>query len=328
MWRGAVPFRIAFANANQATVPHIDGDQQFLPGLCRHRAFAQDHILRVDIIVDGRKLFLCRQSHPGQHHFQHGLAVQRRKPLSDAHIVDVILKEFSLHISQILGDKPHLPIVLQRFCRDVLIISGHFVAQMAAAGMHHQIQSIILAPIHFDKMIAAAQRANALLRAVKVYIGLAPQLIQIDFAAQFMRGGAHRPTAGDLAADQFIQLGKIQFPLFQPYGLHTAADVHAHHSGHDLIGNGHGRADGTADTRVHIRHNADFAVGKRSLVTHGADLLRRLLLQLIGITNGSVPLPNKFNHMLFHLLFLFCRCILPACLPFQADPCYTVFILT
>lgn len=53
---GAIPILVALADADQATVTHVDGDQQLLAGLGGDRALTQDHGVRINIVVDGGKL--------------------------------------------------------------------------------------------------------------------------------------------------------------------------------------------------------------------------------------------------------------------------------
>ena len=94
----AVPFLVALAHADQAAVAHVDGNQQLFPGFGGNSALAEDHLLRVDIVVDGSKLFDLSQPHTAQDHIGHGLAVEHSKALCDAHVVDIILKQLSFYI--------------------------------------------------------------------------------------------------------------------------------------------------------------------------------------------------------------------------------------
>lgn len=50
----AVPFLVAAADTDQAAVAHVDRDQQLLSGFGGNRTLTKDHLLRVDVVVDGR----------------------------------------------------------------------------------------------------------------------------------------------------------------------------------------------------------------------------------------------------------------------------------
>ena len=75
MGRGAVPFPVAKAGAEQAAVAHVDGDQQLFSRLGGHSALAQDAMLQIDIVVDGGELLLGMEAHALQDHIHHGPAV-------------------------------------------------------------------------------------------------------------------------------------------------------------------------------------------------------------------------------------------------------------
>ena len=104
------------------------------------------------------------------------------------------------------------------------------------------------------------------------------------------------PAEGDLLPDQRVQLSKVDFALGQFYCLHTAANVHAYHTGNDFVLDGHGGADGTAFSSVHIRHDTDFTARKLGSVTHRLNLLPSRSFQLIGITDGCIVLPLNGYH--------------------------------
>ena len=55
-----------------------------------------------------------------------------------------------------------------------------------------------------------------------------------------------------------IQLLKVNAPVAEVHGVHTAADVHSDHVGDSLVRNGHGGANSAALSRVHVRHDADL----------------------------------------------------------------------
>ena len=298
----AVPFLVALAHADQAAVAHVDGNQQFFPGFGGNRALAEDHLLRVDIVVDGSKLFDLSQPHTAQDHIGHGLAVEHGKALCDAHVVDVIFKQLSFYISEILGDSDGmLPAqfidgaldLLPAACGTVfgnqlidlvtgaaphskaaliLVVLADLGAEMPTAGVDYEIQFTILAAVDFYKMVAAAQRTDAALRALNGNIGRAAQPVKVDLTVERVLVLADILPAGDLFTDKRIESGKVDLLFGQPHSLHAAADVYANHAGNDFIPDRHGRADGAALSGVYVRHDTDLAAGKRLLVADGLDL--------------------------------------------------------
>ena len=71
-----VPVLIALAHTDQASVPHIDGNEQLFSGLGGHSAFAQDHGIGVDVVVDGSELLLHMELHAPDDLVHHGLPVE------------------------------------------------------------------------------------------------------------------------------------------------------------------------------------------------------------------------------------------------------------
>ena len=177
-----------------------------------------------------------------------------------------------------------------------LIVIGDLNAQMAAAGMNDDINIARIGTIRLDKMVAAAQRADAFFRPLQIDVRRAAKRAQVDGRAVFVGGPAHFPSAGDRAADQRIQLFRIDLPLCDPDGFHAAADIHTHHTGNHLIRNGHGRPDGTAFSRVNVRHDADFAVPKRFFVADQADLLLCFSVQHRRIAQRGIEFSLYFDH--------------------------------
>ena len=181
----------------------------------------------------------------------------------------------------------------------ILIIIGHLRAQIAAAGVDHQKQTAVLCPVHFNKMVSAAQRADAVRGPAEIDPLRTAQLGQIDLCIQPMDLAAHLVSAGDLPADQCVQFVKVDLPLRKLHRLHAAADIDPDHTGDDLIPDGHGGTDGAAFPRVYVGHDAYSAPGKLLLIAHRPDLLFRRLLQFGGIANGGIVQALNLNHSLF-----------------------------
>lgn len=52
MWSGAVPFLIPLTDANEAPIPHVDGNEQLFSLPCGDGTLAQNHGVRIDVVVD------------------------------------------------------------------------------------------------------------------------------------------------------------------------------------------------------------------------------------------------------------------------------------
>ena len=66
-------------------------NQDLLPGMSRDRALSQDHLLRINVVVDGVKR--RKRGHPGllQNDFRHSFTATPCKLLTNFHIVKVVL---------------------------------------------------------------------------------------------------------------------------------------------------------------------------------------------------------------------------------------------
>ena len=180
MGRRAVPLLVAFADADQTAVAHIDRDQELFSGLGGNSPLAEEHLFRIDVVVDGREFIDLRQTHAAQDHVGDRLAVERGKALRDVHIVDVILKQFPFHIGEIFGDAFHA-LAVQLFERRadlplpsrgavlgdqrvdpllraaaqgklslLLIVRADLRAEIAAAGVDNKIQCAVLGAVALD----------------------------------------------------------------------------------------------------------------------------------------------------------------------------------
>ena len=99
MRSGAVPLFISLANADQASVTHVDGDEQLFASFGRNGAFAKDHGVRINIIMDGGEFVRNRESHPGHDDVRHSFSVQNGEALGQLHVVDVVVAQLTLHIN-------------------------------------------------------------------------------------------------------------------------------------------------------------------------------------------------------------------------------------
>ena len=129
MGGGAVPVLIPLAHAQQAPIPHVDGDEQLFPRLGRDRSFAQDHGIGVDIVVDSGKLFLHMELHPLDNLLHHGLPAQGGKALHQLHVVDVLVEQRSGDIGQRFGNGGLLQVLPPlQLLLNLLLPAGAFIS--------------------------------------------------------------------------------------------------------------------------------------------------------------------------------------------------------
>ena len=106
---GAVPVLVALSDANQAAVPHIDGDDQAFASAGGNRALAQNHGVGIDVVMNGGKVFPHRETQAPDDFIHNGLAVEKGEALGQLHIVDIVVKQRPLHIGQLRRDRAGRP---------------------------------------------------------------------------------------------------------------------------------------------------------------------------------------------------------------------------
>ena len=313
----AVPVGIAQSPAQQAPVPHIHGDEEDLVLLCRNSALAQDHRLGVDIVVHGGELFFGVPVHPLDDDIGHGLAVLPGKFLHDRHIMEVLLKELALAVGKMCRDVGLLGIsapadllfdlpasalrahignelpdafriaVVEAAVGLLLVIAGHLHPQMAGSGVDDQAEPAVRAAFHFDEVVAAAEGTDAVQCPFGVDVCIAVQPGQIDLCGIAMGRIPHGKAGGDGGADELVELLGLEMRLPQDGGLHAAADVHAHEIGDELVGDGHGGADGAALACMDIGHDADRSALCEGLAAQLKDLCGAGLVRFFGKNAGA-----------------------------------------
>ena len=95
---------------------------------------------------------------------------------------------------------------------------------------------------------------------------------------------------------RLIHLLKINVNVAKVHGVHSATDIHTDHRGNDLVGDGHGRTDGTTLARVNVGHDSDLRGRKCLGVAHLLDLLTRSIIKGGGEALCSVKLSNYLYH--------------------------------
>ena len=71
-------------------------------------------------------------------------------------------------------------IAVKVFSGFFLIIFGHLFSQVTASRVYHQINAAVVVPVNFDKVVASAERAQAVNDSVHVDAGQAPELFKAD----------------------------------------------------------------------------------------------------------------------------------------------------
>ena len=107
--RGVVPVRRPASDSEDAAVTHIDGDEDALTRVRRDGAFAENPLLRVDVVMDGVKCLSRRESRPLEEDARDDLAVLPHERLTDLDVMQVVLKVAAIEVGEIGGD-------LRRFC--------------------------------------------------------------------------------------------------------------------------------------------------------------------------------------------------------------------
>ena len=278
MGRRAVPLLVALADTDERAVAHVEGYQELLALPGRDGALAQYHVVGVDIIVDSGEAILFMQAHPVQYDVDHSPAVERGEPLYQLHIVDIFIEEPALDIGELTGQAhadgavlPHLlddranllsspggfellylllylisGVAAQGLIALLTVILGGLLAEAAGARVDYQVESAVVVGIYLDKVIAPAERTDAARGADGIDKRSAAELREVYHIAVLMCGGADIRSGGHSLANDSVEPLEVDIPLAKHNGLHTAAYVHAHHSGHDPIADSHSSAYGTA----------------------------------------------------------------------------------
>ena len=326
MGSGAVPVLVALAHTEQAPVPHIDGDEQLLPRLGGHSPLPQDHGVGIDIVVDGSELLLHMEFHALDDLVHHGLPVEHGEVLDDLHIVDILLKQFSRHISESLGDvglldvfqflQFFLDLLLPALCLHLghqrlqggiistveyliarlLVIAGHLYTQVTAAGVDHDVEISLVVLVHLDEVVPTAQRTDAFFCPEEIHMAGTAQFAQVDLIEVAVGLIPDGEAGGDFFINQLVQLLKLQPPLPDAGGLHAAPDVHTHQIGHRPIDDGHGGADGTALAGVNVGHEPDAAARRKFLIAQLLNLCDGGAVHHIGEDLGLIVFSFDFDH--------------------------------
>ena len=101
MRRGVVPVRRPASDSEDAAVTHIDGDEDTLARVRRDGAFAENPLLRVDVVMDGVKCLSRRESRPLEEDARDDLAVLPRECLTYLDVMQIVLKVAAIEVGEI-----------------------------------------------------------------------------------------------------------------------------------------------------------------------------------------------------------------------------------
>ena len=97
---GEIPVGISLSHADKRTVTHIYRNKNFFAFPSRYRAFSQNHVVGVNVVVDSGELFCNVEFHARDNFVNHGFSVEHGEFLDYFHIVNVIFKKLIFHVSQ------------------------------------------------------------------------------------------------------------------------------------------------------------------------------------------------------------------------------------
>lgn len=305
-----VPVIVAEPCADECPVAHVERDQQALTLTRRDRALSQDHVLHVDIVVDGREEIRLVQLQRVQYALLDDLAVERGEALHERHVVKVAVPVLPCEIGELKGDPGLLPAADIRV-RLVLIVFRDLQAEIAAACVDDKIEVLLVVAVDLDEMVASAERAEALLGTAGFDLLAAAQLFDIDSSVAAVRPFAHVSPVGDVLADERIELWQVKALFFEAHDVHAAADIDADEVRDDVFANRHSRADGAALSRVHVGHYPDLRSRRERLIAERFYLTLRRGLEDVGVDFCGGVGAGELNHFTIlsvayksHLLYM------------------------
>lgn len=310
VWSALVPVVVAEAFADERTISHVEGNQQPLALARRDRALAQYHVVEVDVVVDGREELLLVELQRVQNALLDYLPVERGEALHQRHVLKVCVAVGAGQVRELEGYLRLLPAADVRIGL-VLIVLRDLQAEVAAAGVDDEVEVLLVVAVDLDEVVAAAERAEALLRAARIDLFDAVELVDIDAPVAAVRPLAHVAPVGDVLADERIELRQVQALFAQAHDVHAAADIDADEVRDDVFANRHSRADGAALSRVHVGHYPDLRSRRERLIAERIYLTLRRGLEDVGVDFCGGVGAGELNHFTIlsvayksHLLYM------------------------
>ena len=194
-----IPVWVSLANAEQAAVPHIHGDDKLFSVLCGDSALAQYHTVCINVIVNGRKSVLYVQLHSPDKIGGNSLAVQLCKALYDSQVVKIGVHQSAGGIGKFIRGS-----VWALFKSCFLVVGRDLCAQPPAARVDHQPIAAILALIQFDEVVTAPKRADAGESLFLLDVAGTEQTVQLRLLRKAVELFAHGSSRRDGISNQRI----------------------------------------------------------------------------------------------------------------------------
>ena len=98
-----VPVGVAASDSEHTAVAHIDGDKNLLAFMSGYCPLTQDHLIGIDIVVDGVESLRASQSGSGKQYACDQLTVTPGKLLANLNIMQIVLQVLTIEVPSISG---------------------------------------------------------------------------------------------------------------------------------------------------------------------------------------------------------------------------------
>ena len=164
--------------------------------------------------------------------------------------------------------------------------------------MDHQIFCAVRSGVYLNKVIAAAEGAEAFLKPFCV--------LEASVTAQTREVEALKPPLPGIVTARYkvsslVDPLKVDINFAELNGIHSAADIDAYNVWHDLIGDGHCCADSAAFACMDIGHYPYLGAGGEFIIAHSPYLLDCFILYDVRITERRAYLSFDLEHFLLLL---------------------------
>ena len=304
----AVPVLVALANTDNATVSHVNRNEELFSGFRRDSTLAYHVRAKLNVVVNRLE---CTKRVPA-HFINEGgsdsISVEDCETLTDLHVMKVVFTVFPGEVAKLLRNAERVRVELAvKLCNGflnlrlaslclivgnqfflhsvefvltlhnldskVLIMLRHLFTQVAATCVDNQILRTFGVGVDFDEMITAAESANTALKSFGVLeFPEAPKLL--EFIEADTASLMHVASTRNALADSRVESGIVDFDVAKLHGQHTTANIHTHDVRDNLVSEVCGESDYTASTSVYVRHDTHFAVCERWLLHESVNLIQ------------------------------------------------------
>ena len=121
--------------------------------------------------------------------------------------------------------------------------------------MDNNVNAAFVIPVGLDKVVAAAQSADAVVCPVYVHLFGTAEPRKVNALGEPVSLCADVETGGDTLPDNLVQPFRLDVGLFDTDGLHTTADINADEVRTNLVPDGHRCSNGASCTGVDVGHH-------------------------------------------------------------------------